>query len=70
MKESKLGFLILQICSINTEAVVRKCSVKVMFLKVSQIHKKAPVSRSGFEKTARRRLIKKRLRHRYFPVSF
>ena len=32
----KLGFFISQICSINTEAVVRRCSVKMMFLKVLQ----------------------------------
>ena len=57
---AKISFLILQICSINTEAAVRSCAVKMMFLKVSQ----------NFENTAHRRLINERLRHRYFPNKF
>ena len=36
MKELKLGFLILQIRSTNTEAVALKCSVKIMLLNVPQ----------------------------------
>ena len=41
LKELKLGFLILQICSINTEAVVRRCSVKLILLKFSQNSKES-----------------------------
>ena len=63
-------FLILQICSIKTEAVAWRCSVKMMFLKISQIHKKAAVSESSFEKNRRRRMINERLRHRYFSARF
>ena len=36
MKELELVSLILQLCSINTDAVFRRCSEKMMFLKFSQ----------------------------------
>ena len=35
-----------------TEAVVRRCSVKKLFLKISQIHRKTPVPESLFNKVA------------------
>ena len=40
--------LILQICSINTEAVFRRCSVKMMFLKASQNSKERICVRISF----------------------
>ena len=49
------------------------CSVKKIFLEISQIHKKAPVPESFFNKVAGLRpttLLKKRLWHRCFPVNF
>ena len=49
-----------------TEAVVRRCSVKKVFLKVSQNSQENSCARVSF-------LIKfqkKRLWHRYFPVNF
>ena len=63
----KIRVLILQLCFINTEALLRSCSVKMMLLKISKIYKKVPVSESCFEKIRRRRL---RLQDRCFLESF
>ena len=58
----------------NAEPVVRRSSVKKLFLEVSQnSQEKTPVSESFFNKVASLRtatLFKKRLWHRCFPVNF
>ena len=58
----------------NAEAVVRRSSVKKLFLELSQnSQEKTPVSESFFNKVASLRtatLFKKRLWHRCFPVNF
>ena len=56
-----------------TEAVIRGCSVKKVFLKFSQNLQKNPVPESILNKVADLRpatLFKKRLWHRCFPVNF
>ena len=58
----------LQICSINTEAWCPVVFCKNVLLK-SKIYKKAPVLESLSKKVAGCRLIKKRLRHRCFPLN-
>ena len=45
------------------EAVVRRCPVKKLFLRISQNSQENTCARVSF-------LIKKRLRHRCFPVNF
>ena len=58
----------------NSEAVTRRCSVKEVFLKTLQKFRGKRVSQSlFFYKVAGLRLatfLKKRLRHRIFPVNF
>ena len=51
-------------CSINTEAVIRSCAVKMKVLKENT------VSESRFEKTVGRRLMKRNLQNRCFLVNF
>ena len=48
------------------EAVVRRCSVKKVFLKISQNSQELPVPESFFNAI----LLKKRLWHRFFPVNY
>ena len=56
---------------ISTEAVVRRYSVKKVFLKFRKTHRKA--SGLSFNNVVALRpttLLKKRLRHRHFPMNF
>ena len=46
---------------VNTEAVAQRCSVKKVFLEISQ---------NSQENACAATLLKKRLWHRYFPVNF
>ena len=59
---------------LNTEAVVRRCSVKEVFLKILQKFKGKHLCESlSFNKVACLRpatLLKKKLWHRSFPVNF
>ena len=48
-----------------TEAVVQRCSVKKVFLEISQNSQETPVPEA-----ARAILLKKRLWHKCFPVNF
>ena len=48
-----------------TEAVVQGCSVKKLFLEISQNSQETPVPEA-----ARATLLKKRLWHKCFPVNF
>ena len=48
------------------EAVVRRCSVKKVFLKISQNSQELPVPESFFNAL----FLKKRLWHRFFPVNY
>ena len=52
-----------------SEAVARRCSVKTVFLEISQIHRKTPMSESlsGLRPAT---LLKKRPWHRFIPVNF
>ena len=50
----------------TTEAVARKCSVKKVFLKISQNSRENNCARVSFLKSA---LLKKKLLHRRFPVN-
>ena len=61
-----LNLVILQICSINTEAGVQKWSVKMVFLTVSQNSQKISMSESLIRRVASYWLIKVKLRHRCF----
>ena len=56
-----------------SEAVVQRCSVKKMFLKISQNSQENTRVAVFFDKVANLRpatLLKNRLRHRWFPVNF
>ena len=60
-------------CILNAEAVARRCSVKMMFIEISQNRRKAPAPESLFNKVAGLKpvtLLKKRFWHRCFPVNF
>ena len=57
----------------DTEAVARRCSVKKVILEISQYSQKNTCARVSFIFSSGLRpasLFKKRLWHRYFPVSF
>ena len=59
--------------SLMKEAVVRRCSVKKVFLQVSQNSQENTCARVSFNKVAGlspATLLKKRLWHRCFPVDF
>ena len=49
----------------DCEVVVQRCSVKKVYLKFREIHRKTPVPESLFKT-----LLKKRLWHRCFPMNF
>ena len=69
----RVRFLRLFIFSQNhkyLEAVARGSSVKKAFLEISQIHRKAPVPESFFNKAAGLFFIKMTLWHRCFLVIF
>ena len=56
----------------NAEAAVCNCSSKKVFLKILEIHKKAPVLESLFVKVASLKainFIKQRFQHRCFPAN-
>ena len=58
---------------LNTDVVVRKCFVKIMFLKISQNSQENTSVRVSFlisYKLSPATLLKKRLCHRCFPVNF
>ena len=52
MKELELVSLILQLCSINTDVVFRRCSEKMKFLKFSQNLKERTCVRVSFWKNS------------------
>ena len=55
-----------------SEAAVRRCSSKELFLKIRNVHRKTPVLESHFNNVADLQpcsFIKKRLQRRYFPVN-
>ena len=58
----------------RTEAIVVRCSVKKVFLKISKIHRKTTVLEIRFNKSLGLRplaiFIKKRLQHRFFSLNF
>ena len=58
----------------NMEAVVRRCSSKYVFLKISQVSQERTCVRVSFNKIVGPKLpcnfIKNRLQHRCFPVKF
>ena len=60
---SRLAFMTLQICSLNTEAGVPRCSVKMVFLTdfefSHKIHLKVSISESFIKKVASYWLMKK-----------
>ena len=60
-KATFANYVILQICSINTEAGVSRWSVKMVIL-TRKIHKKSPMWESFIKKVAGCWLIKKKLR--------
>ena len=63
----------LTLALLSAEAVVQRCSVKKVFLEISQSHRKTPVPETLFNKFAGLRpatLLKKSLWHRCFPVNF
>ena len=56
-----------------SEAAVRRCSSKYVFLKVSQISQENTIIGVSFYKTCRLKVcnfVQKRLQQRYFPVKF
>ena len=58
---------------VAAEAVVRSCSVKNVFKKYCEIHRKTPLLESLFNKAASlkaRKFIQKRLQQRRVPVNF
>ena len=63
----------LTLALLSAEAVVQRCSVKKVFLEISQSHRKTPVPETLFNKFAGLRpatLLKKSLWHRCFPANF
>ena len=66
-------FRIFTITHINTEAVTQTCSVKKVFLEISENSQENTCARDSFLIKLHARpatLLKKRLWHRYFPVNF
>ena len=72
MQKSNNKQLTLLYCDRTVRSSHRRCSIKKMFLKISQYPQEAPVLESLFKKVAALQacnFIKKRPQHRCFPVN-